>query len=131
MTGLRRQELLDLDWDDIDFGEKTITVRNGKGKKQRVIPFTEPLVSTLWKYLQSRLPLTNHALFISSNGSRLSCTPLEQTFRLYMKKSGLDKKGYTIHTLRHTYASHLALRGASILSIQKLLGHSDLNSTQI
>lgn len=131
MTGLRRQELLDLDWDDIDFGEKIITVRNGKGKKQRVIPFTEPLVSTLWKYLQTRLPLTNHALFISSNGSRLTCTPLEQTFRLYMKKSGLDKKGYTIHTLRHTYASHLALSGASILAIQKLLGHSDLNSTQI
>ncbi len=131
MTGVRRQELLDLNWDDIDFGEKTITVRKGKGKKQRVIPITEPLISHLWKYLQSRLPLTNHALFISANGGRLSCTPLEQTFRLYMKKSGLDKKGYTLHTLRHTYASHLALNGASILSIQKLLGHSDLNSTQI
>ncbi|SHJ80047.1 tyrosine-type recombinase/integrase [Paramaledivibacter caminithermalis] len=131
MTGMRRQELLALDWEDIDFGEKMITVKHAKGKKQRIIPITEPLLSELWKYLQTRLPITNHAVFISQYGNRLSATPLSQTIRRYMKYLGLDKKGYTIHTLRHTYASHLALNGVSILSIQKLLGHSDLNSSQV
>lgn len=130
-TGMRRQELLGLNWEDIDFGEKTITIKKGKGKKQRVVPLKEPLLSDLWKYLQSRLPLTNQAVFISSYGNRLSITALQQMFRRYMKILGFDKKGYTLHTLRHTYASHLALNGVSILSIQKLLGHSDLGSTQV
>lgn len=129
-TGIRRQELLGLNWEDIDFGEKTIRVRKGKDKKQRIIPIKEPLLSNLWKYLQSRLPLSNNAIFISCYGNRLSVTALQQMVRRYMKILGFDKKGYTIHTLRHTYASHLALNGASLLTIQKLLGHDDLNSTQ-
>lgn len=130
-TGIRRQELLGLNWDDIDFGEKTLTVKFGKGKKQRIIPIGEPLLSDLWKYLQNRLPLTIQAVFISDYGNRLSVTALSQFVRRYMKILGFDKKGYTIHTLRHTFASHLAQNETSILTIQKLLGHSDLNTTQI
>jgi len=131
MTGIRRSELLSLNWEDIDFGQQTLTVKHAKCNKQRVVPITEPLISELWKYLQSRLPLNNNAVFISDRGNRLSSRPLSQEIQRYMHILGLDKKGYTLHTLRHTFASHLAMNGASILSIQKLLGHSDLNSTQV
>lgn len=130
-TGMRRSELLSLNWENINFKECTITILNAKGKKQRVVPFTEPLTSSLWAYLQSRLPLTNKAVFISENGTRLSVTPLNQMFRRYLKLAGLNDKGYTIHKLRHSYASLLLQNGADLKSIQELLGHSDMNSTKI
>lgn len=130
-TGLRRSELLFLDWDDIDFKSNTIKVRCGKGKKDRIVPISEPLISDLWAYLQSRLPLKNNAVFISSKGTRMSTTPLNQMFKRYLKISGLDGKGYTIHKLRHSYASLLLQNGADLKSIQELLGHSDMNSTKI
>lgn len=131
MTGIRRQELLGLDWQYIDFGTKTITVINGKGKKQRVIPITDPLVSDLWAYLQTRLPLTSNAVYLSGEGNRLSTTAIEQLFKRYISLAGLNGKGYTIHKLRHSYASLLVQNNVSILSVQQLLGHSDLNSTKI
>lgn len=130
-SGLRRSELLALNWKDIDFKNCTITVHCGKGKKDRIIPVTEPLVSDLWSYLQSRLPLKEDAVFISENGTRLSTTPLKQMFRRYLRLAGLDGKGYTIHKLRHSYASLLLQHGADLKSIQELLGHSDMNSTKI
>lgn len=130
-TGLRRAELLALNWDDIDFGQKTLTVRNGKGNKQRVIPLSEPLISDLWAYLHTRLPLTDRAVFISSNGTRLTCSPMSVTFRRYLRLAGLDGKGYSLHKLRSTFATHLLQHGADLISIQKLLGHNDLNSTKI
>lgn len=130
-TGLRRSELLSLNWQDIDFGSNTITVLNGKGKKQRVVPITEPLVSDLWAYLQTRLPLKDHAVFISGNGTRLSATPLNQLFRRYLKLASLTGKGYTIHKLRHSYGTLLLQNGADLISIQTLMGHSDLNTTKV
>ena len=130
-TGLRRSELLSLNWQNIDFGNNTITVLNGKGKKQRVVPITEPLVSDLWAYLQTRLPLKDNAVFISNNGTRLSTTPLNQLFRRYLKLAGLTDKGYTIHKLRHSYGTLLLQNGADLVSIQHLMGHNDLNTTKI
>lgn len=130
-TGVRRSELLSLNWQDIDFGAQTIKVLKGKGKKQRMIPITEPLVTDLWAYLQTRLPLTDNAVFISSNGTRLSVTALSQLFRRYIKLARLDGKGYTIHKLRHSYATLLLQNGADLISIQQLMGHGDLNTTKI
>lgn len=130
-SGVRRSELLALNWQDIDFGQNTITVMNGKGKKQRIIPITEPLISDLWAYLQTRLPLQDNAVFISSNGTRLSVTALSQLFQRYLKLAGFKGKGYTIHKLRHSYATLLLQNGVDLISIQHLLGHSDLNTTRV
>lgn len=132
MTGIRRNELRMLNWQDIDFGREVITVMHGKGNKQRQIPIAEPLTSTLWAYLQTRLPLTNNAVFISSTtGNRISTTPLQQLFTKCIEKCGLEDKGYTIHKFRHSYATMLLANGVDLLSIQKLLGHEDLNNTKI
>jgi site-specific recombinase XerD len=130
-TGIRRQELINLNYSNVDFANQTITVRCGKGQKDRIIPITEPLVTDLWDYLQFRLPLINEALIISSNGNRISVTALEQLFRRYVQLAGLSGKGYTIHKLRATYASLLLQNGCDLISIQQLLGHKDLNSTRV
>lgn len=132
-TGVRRNELISLNMNNIDFKTNTVTVRKGKGNKDRIIPLTEPLITDLWKYINSRLPLPsqNVPLFISGYGNRISVTAIEQLFRRYRKLSGLDNKGYTLHSLRHTYGSLLLQNGADLISIKDLMGHSDLNSTKV
>lgn len=130
-TGARRSEVLAMNWEDIDFGKQIITIRKGKGKKERIVPLHENLSCDLWEYLQSRLPLTNQAIFISDLGNRMSVSNFQTLFRRYLKKSGLEDKGYTIHKCRHSFASLLHQNGVDILTIQSLLGHEDLNSTKI
>lgn len=130
-TGARRGEVLGLDWNDIDFGQNTITIKKGKGRKQRLIPLIEPLLSDLWEYLQTRLPLTTSAVILSDNGTRMSPSNLNALFRRYLKKAHIDNKGYTIHKCRHTFASLLHQNDVDLLYIQELLGHEDLNSTKI
>lgn len=130
-TGGRRSEILALDFDDIDFKAKTITILKGKGKKQRIVPLLEPLATHLWKYLQSRLPLANRAILVSDLGSRMSTSNFQVLFKRYLNKSGLGKKGYTIHKCRHSFASLLHQNGVDLISIKELLGHEDLNSTKI
>lgn len=130
-TGVRRSELLSLNWEDVDFKNNTLTVKKGKGNKERIIPLLSPLDEDLWNYLQTRLPLKNNAIFISSTGNRLSITGLQTLFRKYIKLSGLEGKGYTIHKCRHSFATLLIQNGADLLSVQKLLGHEDLNTTKV
>lgn len=130
-TGMRRQEALALNWEDIDFGKSVVKIKKGKGKKERIVPLPESLSSDLWAYLQTRLPLSTQAVFISNAGNRLTPSPAQSRFNKYIKKAGLSDKGYTLHKLRHSYASLLIQNNADLLSVQKLLGHSDLNSTKI
>lgn len=130
-TGIRRQEAINLNWNDINFGTNTISINLGKCKKSRIVPMPESLSAKLWEYLQTRLPLSSQAVFLSESGNRISPSTTETRFRKYLKKSGLTEKGFTMHKLRHTYASHLVLAGVDLLSVQQLLGHSDLNSTQV
>ncbi|MEG1295309.1 MAG: tyrosine-type recombinase/integrase [Niameybacter sp.] len=130
-TGIRRQECINLNWNDINFGTNTITINLGKCKKSRVVPMPPSLAEILWEYLQTRLPLSSQAVFLSEAENRISASIVETRFRKYIKKAGLTGKGFTVHKLRHTYASHLVLSGVGLLSVQQLLGHSDLNSTKV
>lgn len=132
-TGIRRQELINLNIEDIDLGDNTIKVVKGKGQKDRIIPIFEPVTEYLWEYLMERLPIEEgkNYLFKSEYGNRISVTAIQQLFRRYMKLARLDEKGYTIHTLRHTYATLLLLNGGDLMQIKDLLGHADLNSTSV
>jgi len=130
-TGARRSEVLSMNWEDIDFGKQIINIRKGKGKKERIIPLHENLSCDLWEYLQTRLPLSNQAIFISDLGNRMSVSNFQTLFRRYLRKTGLEDKGYTIHKCRHSFASLLHQNGVDLLSIKELLGHEDLNSTKI
>ena len=129
-TGIRRNELLNLNWTDVDFAAKLITVRKGKENKDRKVPIIPPLDLYLWNYLQDRLPMTNPAMFISDKGNRLSTSNYHVIFKRYVRKAGLSDN-ISSHKIRHTFATLMYQNGVDIRSIQELLGHEDLNTTSI
>jgi site-specific recombinase XerD len=129
--GLRRSELLGLDWDDVDLDRRLIRVRNAKGGRQRVVPIHCGLVPLLIAYAATRPPMGDPALFVGVLGRRLSPTILTATFRRYANAAGVAKrKRITPHTLRHVFATELLSAGANLRQIQELLGHKHLDSTQ-
>ncbi|ACA59062.1 tyrosine-type recombinase/integrase [Candidatus Desulforudis audaxviator] len=128
--GLRRSELLRLDWDDVDLGAGTLRVR-GKGKRERLIPLIPELQQILWEYLQTRLPLENRALFLGREGGRMNKDALTRLFKRYVRMAGLDPAVITPHKLRHSFATLLLEKGTDVFTIQELMGHADLASTRI
>ena len=130
-TGLRRTELINLNWNDINLGNKYLIVRKSKNKNQRIIPLHDRVIELLDLYLTQRLPLKNNALFIGRTGQRIHHNSLKNLFDRYIKIAGLSGKGYTIHTLRHTFATRLLNKDVSLVNIKNLMGHRSLESTQI
>ncbi len=100
-TGLRRTELINLNWNDINLGNKYLIVRKSKNKNQRIIPLHDRVIELIDKYLSERLPLKNNALFIGRTGERIHHNSLKNLFDRYIKIAGLTSKGYNIYTLRH------------------------------
>ena len=130
-AGLRRSELLGLDWDDLDLSRRLLRVRKAKGGRQRTIPIHPALAPLIVDYYATRVPLTEQALFVGVQGKRLNDTQLDQLFRHYVAASGVgERKRVTPHTLRHVFASELLHAGANLRQIQELLGHKHLDSTQ-
>jgi site-specific recombinase XerD len=130
-AGLRRSELLGLDWDDVDLSRRLLRVRKAKGGRQRTIPIHPALAPLFAEYYGTRVPLTEEAVFVGVQGNRLHYTQLGQTFRHYVNAAGVnERKRVTPHTLRHVFASELLHAGANLRQIQELLGHKHLDSTQ-
>jgi site-specific recombinase XerD len=130
-AGLRRSELLALDWDDAELQRRLLRVRHAKGGRQRVVPLHSALIPLFIDYLAFRSPLTEQALFVGVQGRRLSQTIMSATFRRYARTAGVtERKRVTPHTLRHVFASELLRSGANLRQIQELLGHKHLDSTQ-
>ena len=127
--GLRRSELFNLDWSDIDFSRATILIRLGKGEKDRIVPMNSEVSSCLWEYLQSRLPLNNLAVFTNHYSNRMKPNNLMRVLQKLAKKSGIQK-AVTPQLLRHSFAT-MMLKGTDIVTLKELLGHNDLNTTQI
>ncbi len=130
-TGIRRSELLNLNWDDLNLEKSTLIIRSGKGGKDRIIPIHPKIQELLDQYLNIRLPLKNRSLFIGENGKRLNKNNFSNLVKMYLKIAGLENKGYTAHSFRHSFATNLIEAGVDIFKVQKLLGHSSLDSTQI
>jgi site-specific recombinase XerD len=129
--GLRRGELVGLDWDDVDLARRLLRVRKAKGGRQRTIPIHPALVPLFAEYYATRVPLSNQALFVGVQGNRFHYTQLGQVFRHYVEASGVgERKRITPHTLRHVFATELLRAGANLRQIQELLGHKHLDSTQ-
>ena len=129
--GLRRSELLGLDWDDLDLSRRLLRVRKAKGGRQRTIPIHPSLAPLFVEYYATRVPLTEQAVFVGVQGNRLHGTQLAQIFRHYVEAAGVnERKHVTPHTLRHVFASELLHAGANLRQIQELLGHKHLDSTQ-
>jgi integrase/recombinase XerD len=133
-TGIRKSELINLNMEDIDPDEREITVREGKGSKDRVVPIREEALRSLREYIKIRyrfmMPAQEReALFLSTLGRRIGLTAVDSVMQKLKKRAGLEKQG-SCHALRHACASHLLKNGAPIETIQKLLGHEHVNTTQ-
>lgn len=130
-AGLRRSELLGLDWQDVDLDRRLLKIRRAKGGRQRIVPLHPALEPLFVDYLRVRAGDPEPALFVGVQGKRLSQTILTQTFRRYARAAGVtERKHVTPHTLRHVFASELLRAGANLRQIQELLGHKHLDSTQ-
>lgn len=133
-TGIRVSELINLKIDDINM-ENQMLKCIGKGSKERIIPFGTKAHWSLSLYLEKVRPKLDKdpkedALFLNSRGERLSRQGIFYLVKQYARKAGIEKK-VTPHTLRHTLATHLLENGADLRSVQEMLGHSDISTTQI
>ena len=127
--GLRVSELVGLNIEDVDLSERVMRVR-GKGRKERMVPFTEGLRRVLAKWFGVRAaPNTERAVFLSDRGKRLSDRAVRRLVKLYAIAFTGDPTVHP-HTFRHAYATHLLRDGADLRSIQELLGHAQLSTTQ-
>ncbi|HET7625503.1 MAG TPA: tyrosine recombinase XerC [Verrucomicrobiae bacterium] len=131
--GLRVSELCGLRAEDIDWNGQVVRVR-GKGKKERLVPIGEPALKAIekyWKFLP-RPPAGSEPVFFSERDGTSAVAPYILQFRLkkHLAAAGLDP-GLTPHKLRHSYATHLLDAGADLRSVQELLGHAHLVTTQV
>ncbi len=132
-TGMRVSELIDLDLDD--FNPDLGIIKCNGAKKSRAIPLYPTALRTLQSYLQdfrSALVLDPNetALFVNINGSRMSRQGFWKILKHYQEMAHIEKE-ITPHTLRHSFAVHLLENGADLGSLQELMGHSDISSTQL
>lgn len=138
-TGMRVAELSSLDIGSLDFREGMVTV-TGKGNRERVIPTGDPALEMVKQYLPQRQeliaarvrrghPAEQDALFLNVRGSRLTTRSIERLVSFYADRAGIAAR-VTPHALRHSFATHLLEMGADLRSVQELLGHASLSTTQ-
>ncbi len=126
--GLRLGELINLKISDIDSEAMKIHIRGAKGKKDRYIMLSENVLTLLRAYYKAYTP--KEYIFEGQKGGRYSPQSVQSAFKSALKRSGIKKKA-TVHTLRHSFATHLLDEGTDIRYIQELLGHKRLETTQI
>jgi integrase/recombinase XerC len=134
-AGLRVSELTGLDVEDVDLDSGIATVR-GKGKRERLALLGPPALAAIQRWLEQRSAVlagrrrATAALFLNKNGSRLTTRSVGRLLEKYLALAGLDPRT-SPHSLRHSFATHLLDRGADIRSVQEMLGHRSLATTQI
>ena len=132
-TGMRVTEIISLNIEDVNLEEGTVICQNGS--KQRIIPLGKMSLNALKEYIeQARNILVKsdkeQALFVNLNGRRLTRQGFWKIIKYYQEQANITKD-ITPHTLRHSFATHLLQNGADLKSIQMMLGHSDISSTQV
>lgn len=135
-TGMRVSELVSLNMDDVDFLGEVIHVR-GKGKKERICPIGSTAIQNIQRYLEYRSrrmandsAFDSKVLFANKHGQRMSARSVRRKMDKYLIEAGLDP-AISPHTLRHSFATHMLNNGADLRSVQELLGHQSISTTQI
>lgn len=136
-SGLRAEELVMLDVGSIEFDGECVRVE-GKGSKTRIVPAGEPALKAIARYLERARPAlataeSDGALFLSKSGRRLSTSDVRRRLRVWARQAaGVSTAGgVSPHALRHSFATHLLENGADLRSIQELLGHASISTTQV
>ncbi len=132
--GLRVSELINLSYHNINLKEEFIRI-HGKGNKERVLPMGEIAIDYLMKYETNARPVLlkngqSDSYFLSNRGSAMSRQNFFYIIKAYATQVGIDKP-LSPHSLRHAFATHLVQKGADLRSVQLMLGHSDISSTQL
>jgi integrase/recombinase XerC len=129
-SGLRVSEMTSLDMSDLNIKESLLLAK-GKGRKERILPIGQKAMEALQNYLPERMSLKRKtaALFLNNRGGRLTQRSIRRILLYYSRMINLEGD-LSPHTLRHTFATHLLHEGADLRSIQELLGHSSLSTTQ-
>lgn len=133
-SGLRVSELVGLNHDDLDLFSALVRVR-GKGKKERIVPLGQVALKAIQEYIQHQPPKLRDnglkkPLYLNRSGGRLTDRSVRRMILKYCRATGL-KKEVSPHMLRHSFATHMLDRGADLRSVQELLGHENLSTTQI
>ena len=132
--GLRASEVVGLDVTDVDM-ERGFVRAHGKGSKERIVPLGRQAAAAVRRYLRSGRPdlvgaRTESKLFVNQRGGGLTRQGLYKIIQRHAKAAGLDGK-MSPHTLRHTFATHLLSGGCDLRSVQEMLGHADVSTTQL
>lgn len=139
-TGIRVAELVSADLDDLDLSSEMLRVR-GKGNKERLVPVGRPAIEAIHRYQQdertnlilarlaSGKKAQDQVLFLNNRGGRLTTRSIERFVGKYGQRAGIQQT-VTPHALRHSFATHLLEMGADLRSVQELLGHASLSTTQ-
>ena len=130
-TGIRLSELAMLKIEDVDIENRLVTIRQGKGRRDRQIPLVDEEVKALRNYLRHRateLILDDDTLFLAKNGTSLNVSSVKAIVTKYVKKAGIRKR-VSVHTLRHTFGAHKADKHMSIATLQALMGHKKKETT--
>jgi len=134
-TGIRVSELVDLNITDVDSLGQSLRV-SGKGRKQRVAPIGPTAIAAINTYMGLRKAdprsanFNQEALFVNKHGQRLSTRSVRRKLDKYLAQAGMDPS-ISPHTLRHTFATHMLENGADLRSVQELLGHQSISTTQV
>ena len=133
-SGLRAEELVDLNLESIDFDAETVRVE-GKGGKTRFVPAGEPALRSVTRYLERGRPALataddERALLLSKSGRRLSTSDVRRRLKVWARHASQQGAVHP-HALRHSFATHLLEGGADLRAIQELLGHSSISTTQV
>lgn len=131
-SGLRISELVGIDLDDLELRARLVKV-HGKGSKERIVPFGSKAEAALQAWLAVRGELAHdpdeQAIFVNYRGERITVRSVRRLFDGYIRKAAL-RNGISPHTMRHSFATHLLIAGADLRTIQELLGHASLSTTQ-
>jgi integrase/recombinase XerC len=140
-TGMRVSELVDLNYEDLDDGSEAIRVR-GKGRRERVVPIGSHALAAVRRYINAAKADVRFGpawagptggskpLFMNKHGTRMSSRSVRRKLDKYLKQAGMDPK-ISPHTLRHSFATHMLENGADLRSVQEILGHQSLSTTQV
>jgi len=134
-SGMRISELVSLNMGDVNFEGDFFVRCLGKGRKERIIPLYEQIAKTVKTYVDEDRPKLAHgkkenALFLNARGDRLTRQGFWQKLKEYAKSAGLSSQ-ISPHTLRHSFATHMLSGGADLRSVQELLGHANISTTQV
>jgi len=131
-TGMRVTEIISENMEDIDIDKSSVVCKNGN--KQRIMPLGKLSLKALQEYITVRASIIKNenekALFVNMNGKRLTRQGFWKIIKFYKEQANITKE-ITPHVLRHSFATHLLQNGADLKSIQTMLGHSDISSTQV